>query len=290
MRILSIDWDYFMDCSENDRLEMFPDGGNENVGLMMSTMIWGMRYGDTKYKKDCGITNKELSDIGIKENDLERVLDFILNNVNWDTKVIFADSHRDIYEFVKENCDNDESLEVINIDHHSDCYNLGEEVNCGNWANHLAREGYLDKFVWIHGNGEETLKDDVLGNVVDVSMSTLDYLDELDSEGLDLIFICRSSIWSPPHLDVRFNEFHSFFKDEIGMLFNEKFFVDRYSLLGDRIDEEYKLISKLKSGFKGFVIGDESVIDESVVVNESCEKELEFLKDYFKKENKENNE
>lgn len=37
-RVLSIDWDYFFDCTMNDRLDMFPDGADENLANVIQVL------------------------------------------------------------------------------------------------------------------------------------------------------------------------------------------------------------------------------------------------------------
>jgi hypothetical protein len=46
-----------------------------------------------------------------------------------------SESHKDIYNFVKELGN---VTEIVNIDFHHDFYNFGTEVNYGNWGNKLS--------------------------------------------------------------------------------------------------------------------------------------------------------
>ena len=237
LNVLSIDWDYFMDCTNEERNDMFPDGGSEDIGVSTSTMVWGIRYGATRLNKWLNKDRKELTDVGIDREKLDIVKQLILEGVNSGCTLMFADSHAEIYSTIYNRRRNKRTkFNVYNIDHHSDCYDIGDDVNCGNWVNHLDKEGVISKYVWIKGDSNEELGEDTLTCETKVT----DDLSVLKHKGWDVIFICRSSIWSPPHLDVEFNEFYAYLDAWLSLNLNPKFFIDRFSAIEGNIDLEAK--------------------------------------------------
>lgn len=129
-----------------------------------------------------------------------------------------------IYDFIKDNWDYDDIV-VDNIDFHHDYYEWQEtevdvsqsgvtkkaisteKVNCGNWVRILMEIDFPEELVynWVcrtdsdlseklekHPNfGGYYMIEDLLNN----------------EQTYDLLYICRSSVWSPPHLDHYFFDF-----------------------------------------------------------------------------------
>lgn len=171
MNILSIDWDFFMDVSDMERTMYFPDGGNEGIGLGVSTMVWLTRY-----------LYNSLEDIGVvKEYEtlLEKLSEY------GPVKVIITDSHK----WMATMCEDIEQINIWNIDFHHDAFGDGP-LNCGNWVNVLKRE----KDVTVKWIGREDSLEDRDGLTERCSWEEL-------PEEVDWIYLCRSSVWSPPHLD-----------------------------------------------------------------------------------------
>lgn len=236
--VLSIDWDYFIDCSIAERHSLFPDGGNENISLDLSNIIWYTRYSETIAKKNYGLVARNIQDISVLEDDFDFIKNNITQNMSYFTVIQFADSHSAIYNFLKQYISDDDSLDIYNIDHHCDYYNIGNSLNCGNWINKLDADNNIDSLTWI-ANKDSDLKVDNSSLNCTVSICT-DLKKSLPADiEWDFIFICRSSVWSPPHLDKRFNEFYTLLSN-IGVLNDDdsKFFIDRYSFMKDTITKE----------------------------------------------------
>lgn len=64
MRVLSLDWDYFIDATADERFALFPDGGNENMPYGLQNIIWNGRYMSHNNPE-----LKQLKDIGIKQGE-----------------------------------------------------------------------------------------------------------------------------------------------------------------------------------------------------------------------------
>lgn len=273
INILSVDWDYFSDCTDEERLTLFPDGGNEEIGLGVSLQIWNFCYVNSIFRKKLNPNAKELLDIKVREEEFSFLLECIQNNRRDDCIINLADSHADIYDFLMEfpRCQEDKVLNIYNIDHHSDCYNIGNELNCGNWVNKLDEHGFINKYTWIYDDKKESIKN--LSCEYKISKK----LKLIKGIKWDYIFICRSSIWSPPHLDIHFNKLYTFFMFECGLRFNEKFFIDRYEFI------KYNIETNVKQREEMFELHKE-VIENNKKCD--CTEELQTLKKFFKNFNK----
>jgi len=197
MRVLSLDWDYFIDATADERGALFPDGGNENMPYGIQNIIWNSHY--------MSHNNPELiqlKNIGIKQGELTALYRLLKHNVvDGFTDVVIADSHRHAYNAITEMADTLQPsvIELYNVDFHHDCYFSHAEdrpVDCGNWVYKLI-EKYGDDLIvgWIRQPDSDPWKDGELWE-----MKLTDLSDRL----FDLVVLCRSGMWSPPHLDQHF--------------------------------------------------------------------------------------
>lgn len=193
-RFLSIDWDFFIGATATQRALLFPDGGNENLHTTLQKYIWDSRY-----------ANPELNEIEVS-NGYKTLLKICKD---FDGQCFIADSHRFAYDFIMENTTPNEEFEVYNIDFHHDLYDYrikGERVNCGNWATILREDRPNMKYSWIKCNDSElkTIGD----HIVDARMMSIELFSSLFQSGIpenfDYLYLCRSAMWSPPHLDPKF--------------------------------------------------------------------------------------
>lgn len=197
-RILSLDWDYFVNATAAQRYTLFPDGGNENISYELQDFIWNSRYA----------CSPELREIGVLKDDYKIMFDIFkrfsnkyVNSIvaNPNREVLITVSHRWCYEFTLQRTDKDEEFELYNVDFHHDMYHYktgSEEVNCGNWVNCLFEQRPNMKYSWI--KREDSDENTIGGEKAPCNICTLKELEGLD---FDYIFICRSDCWSPPHLD-----------------------------------------------------------------------------------------
>lgn len=196
-KILSIDFDYFLKATK-EAIRSFPDGVDRSTEL--STLIWASCY--------LGGTQANLvRSVGILEEELE-CLKRILKKQSPDTPVMIANSHVHAYDFIHDYVSEDEKLSLVNIDMHHDFTNNNKQLDCGNWISHLLDE-YKMKLRWIanpislemFGLDEEVKEDEALRSILSLNLATL----EEKGEKYDGIFLCRSDIWTPPHLDKYFS-------------------------------------------------------------------------------------
>lgn len=191
-KVLSIDWDYFVDASIDFKTLNFPDGGNENLPSSILDSVWMSRYGQSR----------ELHKIKEDSKELIKLRILLKNSINPHTKVIIADSHKDIYKYIGELRETNFPIELYNIDFHHDMYDFGnEEVDCGNWLRkfiNAENSSHFDKFMWIRREDSELSGEELLDDNSVVGIPS----DMPDS--FQLVFLCRSGVWSPPHLDSKF--------------------------------------------------------------------------------------
>lgn len=192
IKVLSIDWDYFIDCSINFKQSYFPDGGNENLPEQILDQIWMTRYSQCSKLKDIKVDMPEV----IK---LRRLLKKAINPY---TKVVIADSHKDIYKHIDDLRSTGIPVELYNIDFHHDVYDLqSDEVDCGNWLRLFMNDDNShdrDTFTWVRRKDSELSDNEIIddNSIIGIPADL--------TNNFQLVFICRSGVWSPPHLDKDF--------------------------------------------------------------------------------------
>ncbi|AEV70006.1 hypothetical protein [Acetivibrio clariflavus] len=189
--ILSIDFDYFIDASSQDRDLYFPDGSDEIPNNKLESM-WEERY--KRYP--------QLKKIGVIEqfNFLKR---FLMGLNLPDKNFIKADSHKYIKSFIDKFPKN-LKLKIINIDFHHDCYHYykgSDYCNCGNWLRRVIEERPDTKVKWVRRKDSQIY---CLEGVVPFEHT--EDIKSIYNEKFDYVFICKSPEWSPPHLNNKFEE------------------------------------------------------------------------------------
>jgi len=200
LNVLSIDYDYFMKFKDDDIsvISEFPDGTEAFIGL--SDYIWATRLAHRK-------AAEAINTVTCNTDELFNVRKFIMKQSR-NVPVLITNSHVHIYEFIKSRLDGRNSIRVANLDFHHDAYDKTSELNCGNWVNFLDREFTLE-YDWITSDcGWEAAgkKPGILDgrtrfrNIVEFTKANQKFKP-------DIIFICRSDVWVPPHLDREFVNF-----------------------------------------------------------------------------------
>lgn len=189
MNVLSIDWDYLVDATMKQRNNMFPDGGNEKISRELGNIIWTNYYLDSK----------------LKEMTFDKeAYGLIKKVINKKCKqAMICNSHQHIYNFILKHKPFYNGINIVNIDFHHDCYKNGyPKIDCGNWMFGIM-DLFKDKgiYTWI------SRIDSDMNNCPSELVITQD-LDIITSYEWDYIYMCRSDMWSPPHLDSRFNKLY----------------------------------------------------------------------------------
>ena len=182
MRLLSIDFDYFIDTDLKTRDNKFPDGVDEKPKMQLECE-WNYFYN----------TYPELNDLEVIEecDTLCRFLEHLERG-----KVLVAYSHKDI-EKLFPLVMSAEELEVVHIDFHHDNYiSSGNTLDCANWLRHLMNRRDFNlktEVLWIRREDSEC---ESLEGVFPYPSTT-----EFNVSGeFDYIFLCFSPEWTPPHL------------------------------------------------------------------------------------------
>lgn len=230
-RILSIDWDYFINATATQRALLFPDGGNENISYTLQDFIWDSRYSGSP----------ELKDIDILRDDYFTAHHIIFNFYSeaYPRRVMMVTvSHRWIYDFIKQFTKKNEQFEVYNIDFHHDMYNFRNEegeVHCGNWVNCLFKERPNMKYFWIKREDSDT--ELPIGRRPPCETKKLKDIEDLS---FDAIFICRSDCWSPPHLDNHFDRLWIEAKQSMPVITEDRVTTCRKVSILSEVEEKYK--------------------------------------------------
>ena len=226
-RVLSIDWDYLVNATAYQRATLFPDGGSENIPVGLQNVIWATRYAD----------KKDLENIDIDYQSLDLIKKFIISHCSNAFTTVW-DSHKNCFDEVLSSTSINQPIEIINIDFHHDMYvnDFLNEIDCGNWVNGLfEKDAYRlnqksDKYYWIHR--EDSQIDKIIENSPYTTELTIDKLENIEEFECDLLFICRSSVWSPPHLDDEFIKFYKWIQNNVTNV--------EVNITGSRYTEEFK--------------------------------------------------
>jgi hypothetical protein len=213
LSVISVDWDYFISCSTEERFRLFPDGGNENLPLEIANFVWMSRYAESEGK---------IQKMQTLHSDLE----------------IYARIYTGEISNVEKNMQegNFDTLQLLNIDYHHDIYSHAtDEINCGNWLLHLIEKYPQGSYTWFRRSDSEDLPEGTISDDIDFTVRTEDWLDDALDEFADaehtIIYFCRSDVWTPPHLDSRFNALcYEFTRDpEYNTIFEPLAVEDRWS-------------------------------------------------------------
>lgn len=190
--VLSIDWDFFIDATTFERAMLFPDNNTETIPQEIQDICWANRY-----------TNPKLIGITIDHLAIHTISRLFGSNTFNPIKIYVMDSHKYCYDFVKTILNAGISIKhLINIDYHHDCYYYSPySIHCGNWLYKLILEHPEIHYRWI--KRLDDLENDELTPCIELDLST--DLNEIFKFDWNFVFICKSSVWSPPHLDCDFS-------------------------------------------------------------------------------------
>ena len=185
-RVLSIDFDYFINTDLETRNEKFPDGvdAKDNEHMLKD---WDSFYKQYPEIKDIGVI-PEFDSVCLALKHMEKA------------KVFIAMSHKDI-ETIFDFNDDGQSYDVAHIDFHHDMY-LGANPNtldCSNWVRFLMDKCPYSEVHWVRREDSETSS--LLGEYPYDS-----YTEWILLPKYDYVFLCFSPEWTPPHLKPFFDK------------------------------------------------------------------------------------
>lgn len=208
MRVLSIDWDYFVE--ENPML----DWGHQEVMLFLEEM-WKIRRIGIRLNPDKSISSevKDLTKLVPFRGHESSITNLACLNSPHD--VFVAESHLTILQAIKET----KNLEIINVDAHHDihygkpcCVNTDKEPDCGCWGSHLIHKGQVKSWLQVYPEWRKKYPE----SYGQQKKYTLEHEVKFDAiygtvpykwRKVDMVFVCRSGCWVPPEYDIRFSFF-----------------------------------------------------------------------------------
>ena len=190
MKVLSIDFDYFQDGTK-EQLSMYPDG--IDLPPELSDIVWAGKY---------FYYGEKLRKVSINTRLYQEIIR-ILRRQRKDIPVMITNSHVKCYNFILGQSET--NVNLTNVDLHHDFFNDNKRLDCGNWIGKLKEYIVVDSIRWIC----REISLDVYGftryeegKLMPICIG----LDTIRAENFDLLFICRSDPWVPPHLDEYFND------------------------------------------------------------------------------------
>lgn len=202
LRVLSIDFDLFQMVSTDILANTYPDG--IDLKTEISKIVWLQYYANPR-------TYRELIKVKINRSLIEELKKFITNSCrDLHPDILISNSHLNIYPFIHEYI-NDGDYEKLYIDHldmHHDLFNGNSKVDCGNWLAHIRKEIPTD-VRWIHNRTSEEMYNEKTFKKIRKQLKESTLADIKDHKW-DIIFLCRSDAWFPPHLDGAFERFAKF--------------------------------------------------------------------------------
>lgn len=197
INVLSIDFDFFQLVDADTIMSCYPDG--LDLPTKLTEIVWAGRYSSH------GCNEKEkLLNVKVNEKLLDEVLEVVLNNTRYNTKFMVANSHKHIYQMMISEISHGlvDSMHIYNLDMHHDFVNSNSEIDCGNWLGYAVKNFDNCKATWIYNPVSPEMFD----------FSELKSLEKrktlrcLKNKEFDLVYLCRSDAWTPPHLDNYFTE------------------------------------------------------------------------------------
>jgi hypothetical protein len=189
--LVTVDLDFF--CREKAEW----DWGHSEDNAIFSETAWISRYLQVDLYKETDLEHADFIPADFCNKLVEK--GFVLNNK---TKILTGLSHKDAYNFFK----NNKSCELYNFDaHHDSGYDLindYKKVDCENWVWFLKRNNPYLKYTWIIPKWFEWEG----YNKPDFSCNKISFRElELNKPKIiDRLYIAQSPVWVPPHFDKYF--------------------------------------------------------------------------------------
>lgn len=230
LKVLSIDFDYFLRAVDPKAWNFFPDSHCE-FGTELQTVIWSSIYASAARN---GFKMEEL--FGVDQAKLDQVMAFLQEHPA--CEVIAADSHVRIFSVITDALEHRKLLtgthpgpiDLAHIDDHHDSRPLDtpDQVDCGNWVTALHKQRLIHSVKWYCNDESST---ECINKKVEVRKD----LNEALAQGpFDIIFLCRSGAFVPPHLDDAFAQLcaactTSASRADKPIMFMDNCFVSRYT-------------------------------------------------------------
>jgi len=195
MKVLSIDWDYFFP----DTIQF--DWAHREAPFFMED-LWALRVSNKSI-----LTHKYALDV--MQPDKKLLKNFWVKVCPKEPCYLgITESHLDLFHILKGWKD----VEIYNFDAHHDLYygTLPKKPECGSWAGHALQKKIVSRYTIIYPPWRENfsgLSPFDWGEKVIEMFEIPDRLPEFD-----VVFICRSSAWTPSWSDDKWLKFINYWQ------------------------------------------------------------------------------
>ena len=194
MNVLSIDFDYFQNTDVDCLRHCYPNGIDRTAEE--SVEAWRGFY----LLPDIA---KRLNSVNLLVEEFEKAKELIQVQ-SPDCTTMVANSHISIYDFICDEMDRrgDKKLWISNIDMHHDMFNENPALDCGNWIGHIQEKYQKTRMEWIANPVSREMYglEDAQFDMIKTGIAAM------KQKSFDVVFLCRSDNWLPPHLDSHFTE------------------------------------------------------------------------------------
>lgn len=237
INILSVDWDYFMSSTNFKREKLYiPDSG-EDWTEEERDIMWSSQYA----------LYPSLYNEGIDENRFNKFKEYIKNHKF--QRFTITDSHKELYDLI-DNLSNMFYFNLVNLDFHHDIFdNMNPEIDCGNWLRRLLikQNDPHNKVLWInHKTSDRKIWKQF--NCVKLVQST--NFNRILKYDFQILFVCKSEIFSPPHLDKYFQILFNDYQDDVNSYVYRNRFEKIENMIPQRNIEIKKSLSYIKRDIK----------------------------------------
>lgn len=208
LQILSVDWDYFIMATMETRVKLFPDGGD--YAPLLEDRVWQTHYA----------SEPKLTGVKTYTREVAELRQFLFKNINVAVASALVNSHKYCYDFVHKYFWG-RPLKIVNIDFHHDVYNNHIGVSHGNWLLKLCEESDKIHPYWVARPSSGK-------NDMGIELPTISFKEAIAGE-YQGVFVCRSGLYSPPHLDRVFVETFNIMRRYPNLLYEDKILENRFS-------------------------------------------------------------
>lgn len=199
LQVLSVDYDLFQIVTVDTIEKHYPDGIDLTDEL--SKVVWRSHYSEPDGLED-------LLNVKTDRHLLSELYGLLSASFYYKlSDVMICNSHKHIYPFIREHYDRGD-FEKVYIDHldmHHDMFNGNDALDCGNWLEHIKKE-IPTRINWV----TNPISRKVYGLTKPEFDSIRTDFSNLTDRVWDIIFLCKSSNWVPPHLDEDFCDLAKF--------------------------------------------------------------------------------
>lgn len=192
---LSLDWSYFIDAPPDVRSGCFQPVTEEGHDDDFISFAWAAAYAEHGGK--------------LKKAGVKPVLYDILRRLPQRVPVFVHKDHRHAYDVFNQYLRRNDTVTLLNVDAHPDTENGSRKLGSHNWLRlfmGIHREKG-NRFLWLSDDGYKRECPEGLSAFTDINSSGI------RDVPWDIIFIARSDMYCPPHLDGRFIDvFRTFLK------------------------------------------------------------------------------